>query len=505
MSTRAQSDGGVAASKASPARNTTYSVSLNGKSNFKDLDMSMTVDIEDTTAHATTIAESSQDLTEQLIEMSLDETDTNALVDLEAEGCLPDESSAVENEVQENSGIEIGATVAYESYVIDESDYFQYALVELGRRLWKSTLDNQRYTKGCLWSPDGTCILVPVHLDGMHVMELPQDLYKLNKDETVSTTRNVSALNTAVHVREGGTVYECVWYPFMNSNTPATCCWLASRQHEPIHMWDAFTGELRCTYRGYDNVDEVESAISMIFSNDGEKVIGGYKKSIKLFDTNIPGRDTFSIPVKQAVSCFALTTDNDNTVTTGSWNGYINHYDLRVPKLGPLFTLGGHTGGITWLRYAALSISTDWTLFSGARMDNKILEWDMRNYTQPTRTYTRKVTTNQRIYFDLSPHEQRWLVSGSTDGNLHIWGIQNEAEEVLPLHDDCCNGASFHPKFPILATSSGKHHCVSTSDQEDSPKTQKEAEDIVVNYENSLMLWWIGKSPVDEVEINISE
>lgn len=52
-------------------------------------------------------------------------------------------------------------------------------------------------------------------------------------------------------------------------------------------MWDAFTGELRCTYRGYDDVDEVESAISVIFSNDGQKVLGGYKKSIKQFDTNV--------------------------------------------------------------------------------------------------------------------------------------------------------------------------------------------------------------------------
>ena len=63
--------------------------------------------------------------------------------------------------------------------------------------------------------------------------------------------------------------------------------WLATRQHEPVHMWDAFTGELRCSYRGYDDVDEVESAISIIFSNNGEKVIGGYKKTIKIFDTNM--------------------------------------------------------------------------------------------------------------------------------------------------------------------------------------------------------------------------
>lgn len=51
-------------------------------------------------------------------------------------------------------------------FVQDESKLFQYPLVELGRRLWLSTAEKQLYTKGCLWSPDGTCVLVPVNSDG---------------------------------------------------------------------------------------------------------------------------------------------------------------------------------------------------------------------------------------------------------------------------------------------------------------------------------------------------
>lgn len=52
-------------------------------------------------------------------------------------------------------------------YLTDENDLFQYPFVEVGRRLWPSSAQKQHYTKGCLWSPDGTCLLVPVHLDGM--------------------------------------------------------------------------------------------------------------------------------------------------------------------------------------------------------------------------------------------------------------------------------------------------------------------------------------------------
>lgn len=101
--------------------------------------------------------------------------------------------------------------------------YFERQLVELGRRCWPSTAEAQHYTKGCYWSPDGTCLLTPVHLDGMHVMELPLDLYEASD---VSVKRSLSQLQSAVHVPEGGTVYDCVWYPLMNSQQPETCLYV---------------------------------------------------------------------------------------------------------------------------------------------------------------------------------------------------------------------------------------------------------------------------------------
>lgn len=74
--------------------------------------------------------------------------------------------------------------------------------------------------KGVLWSPDGTCLLLPVHLDGMHVIELPQDLYSC---DGVQSNRELSTLESAVHVKEGGTVYDICWYPYMNSSAAETC------------------------------------------------------------------------------------------------------------------------------------------------------------------------------------------------------------------------------------------------------------------------------------------
>ncbi|KAM8715531.1 hypothetical protein ACLKA7_002563 [Drosophila subpalustris] len=380
--------------------------------------------------------------------------------------------------------------------------YFDKELVELGRRCWSSTAQNQHYTKGCYWSPDGTCLLVPVHMDGMHVMELPSDLYTASN---VSEERDLSKLQSAVHVPEGGTVYDCAWYPLMSSQDPSTCFWLATRQHEPVHMWDAFDGHLRCSYCGYDEVDEVVAAISLAFSQDGQKIYAGYKRCLKIFDLSRPGRICDEYAVKFAISCMTQTSEHPHTVTCGNWKGYIQHFDLRCPpKQGPLFTLGGHSAGITQLRYAN-EAAGNWQLFSGARKCPKLLQWDMRNYKKPLHEFQRQVNTNQRIQFDLSA-DQSWLVSGDTDGAFNIWNLKSEdgKEAVkVPVHGDCCNGIGFHPTLPILASSSGQYHFISGDDHEntinttalDIPDQEEEVEGKrVVNYENAVLLLWCGDS-----------
>ncbi|XP_043652721.1 telomerase Cajal body protein 1 homolog [Drosophila teissieri] len=380
-------------------------------------------------------------------------------------------------------------------------EYFKGSIVELARRCWTSSTEAQHYTKGCYWSPDGTCLLVPIHLDGMHVMELPVDLYST---PAVQSTRPLSKLQSAVHVPEGGTVYDCVWYPQMNSLQPETCLWLATRQHEPIHMWDAFDGSLRCSYSGYDAVDEVMAAISLAFSHDGEKIYAGYKRCIKIFDTSRPGRFCDDYPVKFAISCIAQTTAHPNTLTCGNWHGYIQHFDLRCShKQGPLFTLGGHKGGITQLRYGEIGAG-EWHLFSGARKCEKILQWDMRNYKKPLVELKRHVDTNQRIQFDFTA-DGHWLASGDTWGSVNVWDIQRCGDpSILPLHSDCCNGVALNPAMPILATSSGQFHFTDKSAHGDNvtlngSETTELPASVEVNqnqreviYENAVVLWWCG-------------
>lgn len=208
---------------------------------------------------------------------------------------------------------------------------------------------------------------------------------------------------------------------------------MASRQNEPIQLWDAYYGDLRCSYRGYNAVDEVETALSVTFSTSGSEVIGGYKKTLKIFKTNVPGRDYESIPISSPASAIACNSE-DNVVAVGSWSSDIVLLDLREPQYGNIGQMNQHHGGITYLRF----LNGRNQLISGARKDNLIMVWDLRHIAEPVLAakFTRVVDTNQRIYFDVSS-DTNWLTSGDTSGLIHAWNLNDlstmQEQTVSPM------------------------------------------------------------------------
>jgi hypothetical protein len=167
----------------------------------------------------------------------------------------------------------------------------------------------------------------------------------------------MSVLHLSVHVlvlQEGELVYDFAWYSQMLASDPASCCFattcrvrlrsypgqsrriegwrllrprlldfvgsqaagrsVARQSHcvgeeaiflcvhlqaHPIHLWDAISGELRCTYRAYNDKDEVTAANCIAFNQDGSKLYSGHNKSIRVFDVTRPGRDCRSVKTFQ--------------------------------------------------------------------------------------------------------------------------------------------------------------------------------------------------------------
>ncbi|RLU20741.1 hypothetical protein DMN91_007354 [Ooceraea biroi] len=97
-----------------------------------------------------------------------------------------------------------------------------------------------------------------------------------------------SNFTPALTVKEGGLVYDTCWYPFMNSWQPASCCFLSTSKESPAYLWDAFTGELRATYRPYNQHDfpNMIGLVSCIPENPimpGLVAMGTYSKCIGLY------------------------------------------------------------------------------------------------------------------------------------------------------------------------------------------------------------------------------
>lgn len=168
----------------------------------------------------------------------------------------------------------------------------------------------------------------------------------------------------------------------------------------------------------------------------------------------------------------------------GSWSKNVVLFDDRTPEES-LSCFVGHTGGITLVKFA----TDPRYILIGARKNHCLLKWDLRNLSTTAVLFQRYVDTNQRIQFDISA-DDRFLVSGDTRGIVHLWDFNDETDSSIkfPLHYDCCNGVAFHPRLPIIATTSGQYHCpkLSLCDDED-----QGVDDQVVMVENSLNLWYM--------------
>ncbi|XP_069689701.1 telomerase Cajal body protein 1 isoform X5 [Periplaneta americana] len=231
--------------------------------------------------------------------------------------------------------------------------------------------------------------------------------------------------------------------------------------------------------KGCKCVDEVEGAYSLAFDPSGEKLYCGFKNVVRIFDTNLPGRQCETRKLKQAhlpsqrqtgiISCISVNPAMPTIYAAGSYDRSLGVYSEPNGTLLCLFL--GHAGGLTHLQF-----SPDGTkLISGGRRHPNMVCWDIRNPGTVLFTVERIVTTNQRMYFDITP-DSKYLVSGNTNGCLNVWDMlqtPNRVEQVLPVcsafqaHQDCVNGISVHQQYPILATASGQRHITSSGCESD--------------------------------------
>ena len=67
----------------------------------------------------------------------------------------------------------------------------------------------------------------------------------------------------------------------MNKTDPSTCCFITASKDHPIHLWDSLTDSLRCTYKGHNHLDELDSPTSLTFNLTGDKIYAGSNAMIR--------------------------------------------------------------------------------------------------------------------------------------------------------------------------------------------------------------------------------
>ncbi|XP_076654344.1 telomerase Cajal body protein 1 homolog [Halictus rubicundus] len=387
------------------------------------------------------------------------------------------QEKSTDQSLQNVEGSNIDEDVLRYNYCVDIYS-LRYNWNNVAKQLCKAMKDYEptksceNFTKGCQWSPDGTCLLVSSEDFRNRIYEIPRKLYNekirpigQNFDPLDLTPMSITAVLT---IKEGGLIYDTCWYPYMNSWDPATCCFLSTSRESPIHLWDAFNGELRATYRAYNQVDEVEASISVQFVDSAKEVWAGFKNALRLFNMERPGRQISTIQFKKdfpnvsgLVSCIRENPIMPGLVAFGTYAKCIGLY-----KNGPLCSF--KTGnGVTQIEFSPCGTK----LFSAVRRSSEFLCWDLRN--PGTVLYTlqgRKSDTNQRIQFDITP-DGKQIISGGTDGNYTVWDLVENTSctnlnfsHDMKLYRDCINGVSLHKTLAILATSTGQRLCDSDTE-----------------------------------------
>ncbi|KAI9275935.1 WD40-repeat-containing domain protein [Phascolomyces articulosus] len=302
--------------------------------------------------------------------------------------------------------------------------------------------------------------------------------------------------------REGESVYDFAWFPSMNSQDPATCCFVTSVRDHPVHLWDACTGNLRTSYTVIDHRERFVGPNVVSFNLDGSKIYCGYENTIEIFDVQRPGQESQKIPTipqkrtkegqKGIISCLDFSPDYAGLYAVGSYSHNVGIYDETNNEL--CLKLSGFKTGVTQVKFSMDGSQ----LFTVCRVSNVISCWDIRNTADVVYDLPRPGQTSQRIAFDIDP-SGKLLITGDQNGNVLFYDISSETTENKHLksmhaHQDLSVCATINPMYPwLIASASGQRKYTiddeeSSSDEEEE-ENDKERDSVENTIDNSLKIW----------------
>jgi WD40 repeat protein len=256
---------------------------------------------------------------------------------------------------EENGGLKVESGEQKSSWPTMRFDVSPYRTHHFSKQ-FRTARNPNNFLKGLKWSPDGSCFLASSEDNTLSLFHLPQDGGDSNGYGVPVPEED--SYGASLLVNEGESVYDFCWYPYMSVSDPLTCVFATSTRDHPIHLWDSTSGELRCTYRAYDAMDEITAAFSVGFNPDGTKIFAGYNSSIRVFDLHRPGRDFRQYSTLQKnkegqagiLSTLAFSPTNSGMLAVGSYGQTTGIY--REDNMELLYVLHGQEGGVTHVQFS---------------------------------------------------------------------------------------------------------------------------------------------------------
>ncbi|KAI9103286.1 WD40-repeat-containing domain protein [Phlyctochytrium arcticum] len=365
----------------------------------------------------------------------------------------------------------------------------------------RSGKGNINFVKFGKWSPDGTCLLSSTNEDKLLIFEKPASV-------TDFTTIHTEPLKPVLSIQEPEAVYDLAWYPHMSSADPATCCFLSSVRDHPVRMWDAYTGQIRCSYTANDHLEQVIAPTALTFNLDGSSIYCGFENHIQIFSVDRPGNTGKRVQItptkksrkgqKGLVSAIAFNPDRSGMYALGTFARSVGLYDeLNNDLLHLLHLTDG--AGITQTQFTPDGRK----LLVASRKSDAIKVWDIRNTGEVVARLERKGDTNQRIWFDIDG-TGKWCSTGDESGKVKIFNLDTfEIVYDFQAHKDITSSISWHPTLPLLATTSGQRRqlmSATVSTDGDGCITSMNDEDgISTPVDSQVALWGVPyKWPWDE-------
>lgn len=220
----------------------------------------------------------------------------------------------------------------------------------------------------------------------------------------------------------------------------------AGSDDSTVRMWDVRTGEL--LGRPDTSADLVRS---IAFSPDGKTLVWNGGGIIRSWDVRTGVLRHRGIGGhSKGVNSAAFSPDG-YTVVSGSWDGAIGLWDVRVPEHNKTFL--AHKG-----RVNSVAFSPDGFLLASGGADKTVRLWDGRT-GQHKQTLIGQLDEISSVAFS---HDGRFLASGSSvrwgdnnDKTIWIWDVRTgEHLHTLEGHTDGVSCVVFFPGVPILVSGS---------------------------------------------------